>query len=747
VRNNTTACRRAWAGAAAAVIAAVVLSPGTAAASKAAAAAPDQVSVGVASITPLVLQSGSTLHISGVLRNVGRQTLQNVWIQLRVSTQPVGSRSELGSLAASTARPPGQLVPSTLLRPAAPLPPGRTLAWTLEATAAELAFASPGVFPVAVEVSADDPTTGARTRFGTARTFLPWDLASARPTKVAVVMPLIGTPSRGASGQLVATTVVGDVKGRLATLLASAGGQNLTWMVDPDTLESIRQLADSVSSTPTSTPSATPTASASAGSSGPAGSTGPGVAGALVSPSTAGTPTTTATATASPSPADQAAAAAQHWLALLTAELGSGELLATPFGDPDLVATVRAGRVSDLATSNTLGAQVLSQVLDGAVPVGSGLAWPADSTADSRTLAALPGIGSSAVLLSSQFTPTVRAVTTYTPSAAGPLAGTPLTAVVSDLGLSTLLATPPAQLGGPALAQQRILAELAMVTAELPSTQRSVVLVPPRRWSPDAAYIHGLLDAIAAVPWVRPVTVGDVLAGAAQGPARQRPSYPRAVARRELDSQQFDGIATGQATLDAMSAIASDPTVFRDTYTRALFRAESTLWRTERPQGLRYINAVNRAIDAQAGAVRVVQSGAVTLAARSGKIPVTVENGMAQTVTVGLTVAADPDVRLRVTQPAAQQIPAGQSRTFEVSAEATTNGSVQLIVQLQTPLGQPYGGTVRFPVQITGFGEVAQVVVGAAFVLLTVALVVRVARAIRGGRRPGSPSSVRGRVR
>jgi hypothetical protein len=442
-----------------------------------------------------------------------------------------------------------------------------------------------------------------------------------------------------------------------------------------------------------------------------------------------------------------AAAAASHWLAQLKTQVTTGQVIAVPFGDPDLVATVRAGRAEDLTTANTLGSQVVSQVLDGAVAVTNAVAWPADDTADSRTLSSLSAVGDSSVLLSSQFTSTARPITTYTPSAAGPLTGTSLTSLVSDAELSTLLVTPPNQLGGAAMAKQRILAELAMVTAELPFVQRSVVIVPPRRWTPDAAYVHSVLDALGQVPWVRPVTLGDLATGAAAGPVRARPSYPRVIARRELDPQQFEQILTGQEALDALDAIASAPSVFRDTYTRALLRSESTLWRTERTQGLRYAHATSRTIGAVAASVRVVQSGGVTLAARSGKIPVTVENGLTQSVTVGLGVTAIPDVRLSVTQPAPQVIPAGQSRTFEVSADATTNGSVQLNVQLQAIGGQPYGVTVSFPVQITGFGEVAQVIVGAAFALLAVALVVRVARAIRSGARPGSPASVRERAK
>ena len=218
--------------------------------------------------------------------------------------------------------------------------------------------------------------------------------------------------------------------------------------------------------------------------------------------------------------------------------------------------------------------------------------------------------------------------------------------------------------------------------------------------------------------------------------------------KREVSSAAVStACRSGETALDALTAVVADPTSLRDSYVRALLRSESTVWRTQRTHRADLRRSVDDAISAQVSSVRVVESGALTLAARSGKIPVTVENRLNQTVTMHLSVAADPAVRLTLTQPAEQKIPAGESRTFEVPAEATTNGNVQLIVRLLTPSGKPYGSTVTFPVQITGFGAVAQLVVGAAFVLLAVALVVRVGRAIRRGRRPGSEASVRERAR
>jgi Na+-driven multidrug efflux pump len=71
-----------------------------------------------------------------------------------------------------------------------------------------------------------------------------------------------------------------------------------------------------------------------------------------------------------------------------------------------------------------------------------------------------------------------------------------------------------------------------------------------------------------------------------------------------------------------------------------------------------------------------------------------------------------------------------------VKAEAAANGRLVVQTRLVAPDGQPYGPVVSFPVQATGIGQVAQWIVGGALVLLTVALTVRIGRAIRRGRHP-----------
>jgi hypothetical protein len=92
--------------------------------------------------------------------------------------------------------------------------------------------------------------------------------------------------------------------------------------------------------------------------------------------------------------------------------------------------------------------------------------------------------------------------------------------------------------------------------------------------------------------------------------------------------------------------------------------------------------------------------------------------------------------------------PALSTTTLDDEADATANGSAQLSLRLLTPAGDAYGPESTATVQITGLGAVAQLLVVLAVVLLAGALVVRVVRAVRSGRRrPGSAASVRERAR
>lgn len=656
-----------------------------------------QVQVDVTTLAPRAPHPGQTLQVSGTVTNHGTTTLADVNVQLRLSTSPVDGRSELGALAGSTTRPPGGAVATDAL--GEPLAPGASAPFALGLPVDGLKLTQPGVYPLAVEVIADDPTTLARTRFGAARTFLPWDMGAVEPTRIAVLWPVSAGPTLDADGVPMDHLMQDQLTGRLQALVSAAAGTAVSWLLDGDTLETAQSMAD--------------------GAPGPA--TG----------SSAGT-------TAAP---DSTAAA---WLASLRTATDGHPVLALPFADQDPVSVVRGGLAADLPTAASLGADVTASVLSrAATGEVKPISWPAEGTADRATLTALQQAGTTQVVLSDTYAQTSR-TTTYTPSGIGPLSGTSLTAVTTDTTLSKLLATPADAAGGPVLGEQRLLAETAMIGLELPSVSRTLVMVPPRGWSPDPDYVHALLHVLDGAPWVKVTELATLPAGAANGPGRQRPTYPAAVRSRELPAGQLAAVREGHSRLDALtSLLQADAQSVRDTYTRALLRAESAAWRGDRTGGRAYALSIPAQLATMQDQVHLVPSGPVTLAARSGRIPVTVVNDLDQQVTVRVLVTAVPSVRMTLTQPAPVTLEPHSSTTLDVAADATTNGAVQVVARLATADGQAFGVAQTFAVQVTGFGAVAAGLVVAALALLAVALVIRVLRAIRSGRRPGSPSSAR----
>ena len=197
------------------------------------------------------------------------------------------------------------------------------------------------------------------------------------------------------------------------------------------------------------------------------------------------------------------------------------------------------------------------------------------------------------------------------------------------------------------------------------------------------------------------VRLGDLTADAAAGPARQRPTYPASVRRRELDPVQMGEVRDGHQRLAALTSVLTSDQTFTDTYTRALLRAESTAWRADRAGGRTYARHVVDRISRLQAQVHLVPPGPVTLAARSGRIPVTVVNDLDEQVTVRVGVEAVPSVRLSLVQPAPVVLEPHSSSTLDIAADATTNGSVQVVARLLTTRGS----RVRAAADVPGAGH------------------------------------------
>ena len=113
--------------------------------------------------------------------------------------------------------------------------------------------------------------------------------------------------------------------------------------------------------------------------------------------------------------------------------------------------------------------------------------------------------------------------------------GLTMTALLADHVLTGVLAAGDTSTGalppGTQFAvSQRFLAETAMIAAEAPDSDRSIVVAPPEDWSPPAALAGELLSETASTPWLTPTALGS-LARAADSERGHQPASRRRTAR------------------------------------------------------------------------------------------------------------------------------------------------------------------------------------------------------------------------
>jgi hypothetical protein len=300
--------------------------------------------------------------------------------------------------------------------------------------------------------------------------------------------------------------------------------------------------------------------------------------------------------------------------------------------------------------------------------------------------------------------------------------------------------------GGSRAAEQRLLAELGMITAEGPNDSRTLVLSPPRRWDPPPAYAAALVADLGRLSWLTSV---DALTAASSTPPVERGplAYPAAAARREVSAAQVSALKTVRSRVtDFRGALDNaDANAELGPYGDALRRAGSAAWRDNQAGGRRYVDQLLRRMDTLRGEVTMSSpaTGDYTLASADSPLLVTLENRLSVPV----------NVRLRMITPAGfttgdvgvVRIPAGDKRTVKVPAQVKRTGTFAVRGQLTTPAGGALGEEITVSVRSTAYGGLALGITGLAFAVLVGAVLFRLFRRLRARGRPaavaaGSPA-------
>nr|WP_285757984.1 DUF6049 family protein [Nocardiopsis ansamitocini] len=696
----------------------------------------------VSEITPESVGEKSTVTVTGRVSNLTEETQTGVSVRLRYSSYPLSDRDALDAHADGEGSTLYQSGPRFAVD--GDLPPGVSVPFTLKAKAKDLdLLGGLGVYPITIEALSD--SAGA---IDAQHTFLPY-IADTKTgdldtIKTAWVWPLMGRPQRADDD-----TYLGDglnenlaADGRLGVLLSTGAQEG---EIDPaETGEPVDPDAEETPESPSPSPAASPgqepgdetpaeaeTEEHSAGQVPVTWAVDPGLLADIERLSSSGYQSLTAGRDPAEQPALQdhdVSVNAQAWLTHARRWLDTDPLLASPYADADLPALLAADLDYDAERSVRLGQETVREVLGrDADPT---LSWPAQSSMDSATRDFLAAGGTTTFILNDAALPAQRWLG-YTPTAAVSLpvpdreAGT---ALVADSKLTAAMGADTHSPGAATLSRQRFAAETAMIAAERPSVDRTIVLAPPRDWDPSREYAEGLLEASDSLPWLDVVALNDVKVDNAGTKSRQKLTYPDKLASSRLSGDELDDVRATRRQVKLFNSVLADD---EDPFRPAVLRMQSAWWREDEALAAVTRARVSETVETTKGKVHVIPGEPITLASKNGTLGVVLANDLeTRPVKVYLSIFSENSERLAVgNYTDSMEIGPGGKTTVYVPLSAKVNGRTVLHMSLQNADGEPLAEEQTMtPVNVTGLGTGALIISGSAVLVLILALAPRALR-------------------
>ncbi|WP_406200239.1 DUF6049 family protein [Streptomyces sp. NBC_01017] len=656
------------------------------------------VAVAVDSLTPAAPSDGDTLTVSGTVTNKGKQAVTDAQVDLRLGGA-LNTRSAIDRIAGRgdyqhgvDAAPVGGKYVKEFSR----LTPGVSQRFSIAVPVDKLDLGEDGVYEFAVSLSGETSARPWEQVLGIQRTFLPWQPDEAdTKTRTTVMWPLTSTAHMTAqTGSDESQTPVfrdDDLAkeiapgGRLEQLVSLGKELDVTWVIDPDLLASVDAMTESYRVQ------------------------GEGDA------TTAGTHQ----------------ALAKQWLAELQEAVQDKEVVALPFGDPDLASLAHngtnvTGSLSHLKEASDVAADTVDSILH--VEPTTDFAWPVNGAVDPSIVKVATSAGADKIIARSDSLAETAGLP-YTPSASRPVGGG-TTAVVTDARMSTLFQGNLTRASSSTLAVQRFLAQSLALNLQT-DNQRNIVVAPQRM--PTASQARAMAEAVTALQDGTWSQSQDLTAAATAKPdssaTTQVPAaskYPSSLRKQELPRSAFTQIATTQDKLDKFKVILTNQDRVVTPFGRAMNREMSTSWRGRSAEAADDRNGVEAYVDSLAGQVTLIDKSETKLSGRSATIPVTVQNNLVQGVehlVLRLTSSSPRRLEIGGERFFEQRVAVsgGHSQTVKFPTSAQANGQATVVAQLYTEDGQKYGAPVTFDVKVTEFTATVMLVIGGGFLLLVLA--------------------------
>jgi hypothetical protein len=664
---------------------------------------PGRVSVVIDSMTPQTARPGATVTVAGTVSNGTGQAKAGLDVQLWTSPARFESRDVMDGYVSQGTGVNLELVGEPFILPAS-LKPGATAHWHASFQVDAVGMAQFGVYPVTAQLG---DTAG--DVLGMDQTLLPfWPgqqaAGLARPLDVAWAWPLIDQPHHQVCSALTSNDLAGSLGsgGRLAALLAAGlayPSAHLTWVIDPALLSDVATMTKTYEV-----------------------ASGAGCSDVATEP---------------------ASKPAKTWLSALRGVTSGQPTVILPYANADVSALVHNGLTADITSAYAMGYSVADSVLHGSF--GPSIAIPAGGMADLSVLtnlATAQRIGT-VVLDSNEMPPKDPAVfedDAITSVRTGD--GLPMTVLLADHVLTEVLAAGDTSSGvlPPATqfaVSQRFLAETAMIAAEAPDSDRSVVVAPPENWSPSAALAGELLSETAGTPWLTSASLGS-LAGTPDSErsiGRQRPPATKD-SPGELSSSYLgtvSGVGTALGAYKDLLYQAS--TSYVQGLQQALTATESVAWRGRgAAQGLALAGKLYAFMSGEESRITIIAAQQVPMGGSSGLIPISIQNRSRHAIQVRLnaSVVDVPDRTSQLTIGHFQDlitVQPEQAPTVRLPVSSAPIGPTAIQLSLTTGHGKQLPlQPVTLTVESTRYGRAILFLIGAAIGVLVLTSVFRGAR-------------------
>jgi len=666
----------------------------------ASAAQAGKVSIAVDSMSPQTARPGAVVTVAGTVTNGTSQTQAGLDVQLLTSPVRFQTRDEMDVYLSQGTGASLELAGSTFVLPAS-LKPGTTAGWRASFQVDAAGMTEFGVYPVTAQLADIDGDV-----LALSQTLLPFwpgqqEAGLAHPLDIGWTWPLIDQPHHQVCSALTNNDLTASLGpgGRLSELLAAGEkypDANLTWVIDPALLTDVDTMTRTYQV-----------------------DSGPGCSGAVTEP---------------------ASSAAQQWISVLRGIVSVQPAVITPYANVDVSALVHSGLTGNIATAYTMGYQLAGSVLDGSY--GPSIAVPPGGTADLSVLtdlATAQHIGT--VVLNSSEMPVNPSV--FEPDDAVTSVrtqdGLSMTVLLADQELSGVLAAGDTSTGTlPASTQfsvsQRFLAETAMIAAEAPDSDRSIVVAPPENWSPSAALASELLSETTSAPWLAPTTLSSLAKAQDSERTVSRQSPPASKdSPGELSASYLSTISAVGTKLAAYTDSLYQPSgAYLQGLDQALVATESSAWRGRgAAQGLALADKLSSFMSGEESQISIIAAQQVPMGGSSGPVPVSVRNGSHHAIQVRLNVSVVnvPNRTSQLTVGHFQNlitVQPQQEETVKLPVSSAPIGPTVIRLSLSTPNGMPLAlPPTSFTIQSTRDGRTILFLIIAAVGVLVLTSVFR----------------------